>query len=299
MVLSGLVVLYVLAIAFHTAGRESNVEARTFHTDTSGITKIDLFPNRAGRQEIKLLRQAGKWRIRSGSIEVAPTAGSAESLLASLANIPAQRLVSRRKDKWDEYKVGDSTGTRVVVYKGKDPVGDYFIGNGGTMGGGSYGGGASYIRENGHAEVYAVEGYLGGVVDKSFADWRDRSFLRLNVSDITGISFQGTPGFVLSKKDSSWWLGTGRVPTDSVNRYLSGLQSYYLDRFSDDFSPSGSPDRSILFSGASTTVASVKAWKRADGSWVVNSSQNQDGYFSVSDSVMARDFWRNPAVWVR
>jgi hypothetical protein len=299
MVLSGLVVLYILAIAFHTAGRESNVEARTIHIDTSGATEVDLYPYHAGRQEIKLVRQAGKWRARSGSVEAAPTAGTVESLLASLANIPARRLVSRRKDKWDEYKVGDTTGTRVVVYKGKDPVGDYFIGNGGSTGPTSYGGGASYIRENGHAEVFAVEGYLSGIVDKSFADWRDRSFLRLTAADISGISFQGAPGFVLSKRDSSWWLGAGRVPTDSVNRYLSGMQSYNLDRFSDDFSPSGSPDRSILFSGVSTPVASVKAWKRPDGSWVVNSSQNPDGYFSVSDSVMARDLWRNPVVWAR
>jgi len=308
MALSGLVLLYILVLAFHIAGRESNVLAKTFHVDTSGVSEIDLYPYRAGRQEIKFIRQDGRWRVRSGSVEASPAAGSAESLLGSLVNIPAQRLVSRRKDKWDEYKVGDTSGTRVVVYKGKDPVGDYYIGGGstgggdyggGVYGGGIYGGGTSYIRESGHDEVYAADGYLSGMVDKPFAEWRDRSFLRFNSSEVTGISFQGTPGFVLSKKDSSWRLGDGRVSTDSVNRYLGRLENYNLQRFSDDFTPSGSPDRSILFSGASAQVATVQAWKRPDGSWVVNSSQNPDGYFAVSDSVMSRDLWRDPGVWAR
>lgn len=302
MILAGLVLVYVLTMTFHLAGRESNVVSRTFTTDTTGATEIDLYPYRGGRQEIRLVREAGKWRVRSGSVDAAPVGGSAESLLAALARVPAQRLVSRSKDKWDRYKVGDTTGTRVVVFKGKDPVGDYFIGAGAVSGpgsGGLYGGSTAYIRVNGHDDVYAVDGYLDGMVDKTFADWRDKSFLRLSASAITGISFQGTPGFMLTKKDSTWRLGNGVVSTDSVNRYLDRLQYYDLDDFADDFNAAASPDRSILFSGGASPVASVRAWRRADGSWVVNSSQNADGYFMVSDSVMDRDLWRQPAAFTK
>jgi hypothetical protein len=297
MTLAGLILVYVLTIGFHIAGRESNEQAMTFHTDTTGVTEIDLYPYRAGRQEIKLMREAGRWRVRSGSVDAAPTAGSVESLLGSLVTVPTQRIVSRRKGNWDEYKVGDTTGTRVVVYKGKDPVGDYFVGGAGS--GGLYGGGTSYIRQNGHEEVYAVEGFLDGLVDKPLTEWRDRSLLRFSTPEIAGISFQGTPGYVLSKKDSTWWLGNGRLSTDSVNRYLAGLQYYQLDTFADGFTASASPDRSILFSKGTSPVATVRAWRRPEGGWVVNSSQNADGYFVVSDSVMRRDLWRDPTGWVK
>ena len=253
MVLAGLIIVYVLLLTFHLTGRETNTRAFTFHIDTTGTTEIDLYPYHADRREIKLVRTPPGWQLTSGSLTVTPTIGSAEALLGALVTIPTQRLVSRSKGRWDNYKVGDTTGTRVVVYKGKDPIADYFIGNGSSI---------SYIRANGHDEVYAADSYLEPMVDKGVADWRDKSVLRLSTANITGISFQGTPGYVLSKKDSTWWLAGGRVSTDSVNRYLSTLQYYNNSHFADDFTASASPDRSILFSGAKSPLATLQAWKR-------------------------------------
>lgn len=294
MVLAGLIIAYVLSVSLHLTGRESNTRAVTFHIDTTGATGIDLYPYRAGRREIKLTRTPTGWQLRTGSVSVQPAAGSAEALLSALVNIPTTRLVSRNKDRWDNYKVGDTTGTRVVVYKGKDPIADYFIGS--PFGGGNN---MSYIRANGHDEVYAADSYLESMVDKGVADWRDKSLLRLSTANLTGISFQGTPGYALSKKDSTWWLAGGRVSTDSVNRYLGSVQSYTLSDFADDFTASASPDRSILFNGASSPMATLQAWKRPDGSWVLNSSQNPTAYFTISDSALTHDLWRNPTAWVK
>lgn len=290
MVLAGLIIVYVLSVTLHLTGRETNTRAFTFHIDTSGTTEIDLYPYQAGRREIKLARTPRGWQLTSGSLTVAPAPGSAVALLSALVSIPTQRIVSRNKDRWDNYRVGDTTGTRVMVYKGKDPIADYFIGNGNTM---------SYIRANGHDEVYAADSYLESMVDKGVGDWRDKSLLRLNITNLTGISFQGSPGYVLSKKDSTWWLAGGRVSTDSVNRYLSALQYYNGGKFADDFTAHGSPDRSILFNGATSPMATLQAWKRPDGSWVLNSSQNPTAYFAVTDSALTHDLWRNPSLWIK
>ena len=290
MVLAGLIIVYALTVTLQLTGRETNTRAFTFHIDTTGTTEIDLYPYHAGRQEIKLARTPRGWQLTSGSLTVAPSPGSAEALLSSLVTVPTQRLVSRSKDRWDNYKVGDTTGTRVVVYKGKDPIADYYIGNGNGM---------SYIRANGHDEVYAADSYLESMADKGVANWRDKSLLHLNTAILTGISFQGSPGYVLSKKDSTWWLAGGRVLTDSVTRYLSGLQYYKGSKFADDFTASASPDRSILFSGAKTPMATLQAWKRPDGSWVLNSSQNPTAYFAITDSALTHDLWRNPSTWVK
>lgn len=289
--LAGLIVLYVLALAFHSAGRESNIQAKVFHIDTAGVTEVDMYPRRAGREEIKILRQGGRWQVRSGSVEASPVGGSVAAALGALVDVPARRLVSRRKDRWDDYKVGDTTGSRVVLYKGKEVVGDYFVGAGDD--------GGSYLRQNGHEEVYAVDGYLEGMIDKSFADWRDRSFLRLNKEEVVSIQFQGAGGLTLTKKDSSWYIGSARVATDSVNRYLGGLTGFDLTDFADGFTASGSPERSIGFEGKAGPLAIVNAWRKPGGGWVVNSSQNAESYFSISDSVMERDLWRDAARWAR
>src|SRR5579872_2275426 len=117
MALGGLLVIYTLTIVFHAAGRESNIQAITFHTDTTAANEIDLYPHKMHGQKLRLVREPGQWRVLSGSVEAPAAAGSAQDLLASLATIPTQRLVSASKSKWDRYKVGDTSGTRVVVYK--------------------------------------------------------------------------------------------------------------------------------------------------------------------------------------
>jgi hypothetical protein len=260
---------------------------------------VALYPASEGHKEIRLVRQGGKWQAQYGAVRATPLPGSVEAMLGALANIPTQRLVSGKKDKWNEYKVGDTSGTRVIVYKGRDPICDYWIGEGASSSGSYYGGGTSYIRPNGQDKVYAVEGFMHSLVDKSFADWRDKTFLRLNRDGITAIGFQGTPGFALSKKDSAWYIGAGKVSTDSVNKYLNGLQSRNLDHFDDAFQAPGTPDRSLSISGTSQPLVTVKAWRQPDGKWMLNSSQNPDSYFIITDSMMEKDLWRDPGAFTR
>ena len=130
LILSGLVLLYVLARTFLAPGRESNTTSLTFHVDTTGVTEVALYPASEGHKEIRLVRQGGKWQAQYGAVRATPLPGSVEAMLGALANIPTQRLVSGKKDKWNEYKVGDTSGTRVIVYKGRDPICDYWIGEG-------------------------------------------------------------------------------------------------------------------------------------------------------------------------
>lgn len=285
LVLVGLLLLYVLTRLFLAPGRESNAQSMTFHIDTTGVTAITLYPAKERPTMIRFSRHDGKWQMQSGAIHANPLTGSVEAMLGALVNISTQRFVSGRKSRWDEYKVGDTTGTRVVIYKGKDPIADYWMG-------------PSFIRVNGQDNVYAVESYLNDMLNKTFSDWRDKTFLRLNQAGITTIGFQGSQGFVLSKKDSAWYIGGGKVSADSVQRYLNGLQYKSPDHFADDFQPQTSPDRSLSISGPSQPLATVKAWKLPDGSWVLNSSQNPDSYFKITDSLMEKDFWREPGSFI-
>src|SRR5690242_12763706 len=127
LVLVGLLLLYVLTRLFLAPGRESNTQSLAFHTDTTGITAITIYPARERPTIIRFSRHDGKWQMQSGTIHANPLAGSVEAMLGALANISTQRLVSEQKSKWDEYKVGDTTGTRVVIYKGKDSIADYWM----------------------------------------------------------------------------------------------------------------------------------------------------------------------------
>ncbi|HEY4207513.1 MAG TPA: DUF4340 domain-containing protein, partial [Puia sp.] len=281
LVLVGLLLIYVLIRLFLSPDRESNTQPLAFHVDTTGVTGIALYPASERPTMIRFARSGGKWQMQAGSVHATPLPGSVEAMLGGLANINTLRLVSGKKNRWDEYKVGDTTGTHVVFYKGKDPIADYWIG-------------PSFLRVNGKNNVYAVESYLNDMLNKPFSDWRDKSFLRLNKDGITTIGFQGAQGFVVSKKDSSWFIGGSKISTDSVQRYLGKLQYKSMNKFADDFQPSASPDRSLSISGPSQPLATVNAWKRPDGRWVLSSSQNPDSYFNLSDSAMEKEFWRAP-----
>jgi hypothetical protein len=285
LVLVGLLLVYVLTRTFLSPGRESNTQSLTLHVDTTGVTTIALYPAVEKPSLIRFTRQGAKWQMQSGTVHAAPLPGSVEAMLGGLANITTQRLVSGKKSRWDQYKVGPETGTHIVFYKGKDSIADYWLG-------------PSFIRVDGRDNVYAVPDYVNTIVNKPFSDWRDKSLLRLDQGGIATIGFQGAQGFVVSKKDSSWYIGSSKISTDSVERYLGNLHYKDLNQFADDFQPSSSPDRSLSISGRSQQLATVKAWKTADGRWVLNSSQNPDSYFYITDSAMQKDFWRQPEAFI-
>lgn len=301
----GLLGIYVLTRALRSSGGETNVQTTLFTIDSNAVTEVKMFPLKAGRREVDLVRQGHQWEVADSARQALVSGGSMSSLLDVIARVDIKRILSRKKSQWDDYKVGDTTGTHVIVYAGKSPLAEWWIGE--EAGPGAYGQGNSYIRMKGQDEVYAVSEYMGSQFNKTFDDWRNKVFLRLPKDEIAKIDFSGDTSFTLGKKDARWMIGKLEADSARVAAYLNGIADKNLYRFADDFRPSSAPDAAIGISSASTTsaaavpgmpgntassvLATVKAWKRPEGQWVLNSSQHPGDYFLMEDSVMRKDLW--------
>lgn len=291
-ILIGLIGIFVLAKVFRAPKREGNLKFSLIQVDTASVSEIRLYPVSGQREEIRLLREGGKWLVKNNVMQSEADNGLANSLLHSIVHIQAERIMSRNKDKWDTYNVGDTTGTRVMVFAGGDqPVAAWWIGEALSQGGVS-GGGLSYVRLPGDNEVYAVGGYLNPQFDKAFNDWRNKTFLRLAKEQISSIHATGAAGFSLQKKGAAWTVDGQPADSTQVTRYLDKIYSKNLRDFVDHFTAASDPD-AVLTIGMDNGQAIVSAWKQ-DSTWVVSSSQRPGVFFSVRDNVLKEEIWTDP-----
>lgn len=277
--------IFILSKVFRSPKRESNFGDALAGIDTAKVTDIRVYPLVENGSEIKLTKTDRGWQASNGTREAAAETSSVNSLLASLANVRVSRLAATGKNKWNDFSVNDSSATHVVVFNRQEKLAEWWIGRSSYQ----QGGGATYVRSAENENVYAVEGNLSYAFNRPFSDWRDKTFITIKKDSVDKISFQypGDSSFVLEKKDNVWMIGTEKADSAQVVMYLNSLQSKSLSAFADDFSPAGSPDVQLSFSGNGKTLA-VQAWKR-DNDWALTSSHQQGTYFAADSASIRND----------
>ncbi len=146
------------------------------------------------------------------------------------------------------------------------------------------------MRLSDEDEVYTVEGFLESSFNNSFNDWRDKTLLKLNKSDITKISFRypADSSFVLDKRDSVWFVGNEKAEPSKVEGLLNQFTSKYLNEFADGFMPSAQADVVLQIDGSAGSLATVEAWK-AEPDWILTSSTQKGVYFSSKGTSVIND----------
>lgn len=273
-----LIVLLVLLSAFvatkvfRSPARQSNLNTGVFGVDTAKVNMIRV--SRPGAKELTLKKNDSSWTIQEENKSSGVEAYELNTLLGTLSNIKPERMISRKKEKWDNYQVGDSSAIRMTAYAANmDEVASWYIGR--------QSGGMTYLRPADENEVYVVEGNLRTPFGKDFNDWRDKSFLRIDKAAIDKISFRypADSGFVVVKSGDGWSLNNQKADSSKIESYLYKLQSKDLTHFADNFTPASNPDIIVEFESNSITHAVIKGWKQQDNEWILNSGLRKDVYF--------------------
>jgi hypothetical protein len=286
-VLIGLAAVFALSRIFRSSQLQSNLRTELLQLDTASVTKLLLYPKSENGKEIELTRAGKSWTVKKENRSANTEQGSVNNALAAFVKLKPLRLVTKKKEKWNEYSVADS-GTYVKIYKGDDVVANVHIGrigyNQSSDGQFSAGGIFTYVRLTNENEVYAVEGFLESSFNRNYNDWRDKSFLRLKKDQITEIQFSypADSSFLLTKKDKNWWIGSEQADSLKVNNYLSQLEYKNANSFADDFL-GGTADVVIQIKGASGRLANVEGWKRPTD-WALKSSWQPTVYFSSENT---------------
>jgi hypothetical protein len=290
-ILIGLAAIFALSRAFRSSRLQSNLRTELLSIDTASVTKVLLYPAAEKSKEIQMTREGKKWSAKLDSRSAVTEQGSVNNALSTFVKLKPLRLVTKKKEKWGEYSVADS-GTRVKVFKGEEVVADVHVGrvgfNQSSDGQFSPNSVFTYVRLTNENEVYAVEGFLESSFNRSYNDWRDKSFLRLKKDLITEVQFNypADSGFVVTKKDRIWWIGNEQADSLKVNNFLSQLEFKNANAFADDFL-GGRADVVVQIKGASGSLATVEGWKRATD-WALKSSWQPAIYFSSENTGLVK-----------
>lgn len=259
--------------------------------DTSAVTALTIYS--VGNEDpVVLEKKDNNWVVVAGETAHNADNRQAEQMLTTLADLTSTRLAAKEKDRWESYEVTDSLATRVQVMTGKKVAADLYIGKfsysqppqqamspygrqqQGTM--------TSYVRLSGEKEVYAVEGFLRMMFNRSAAEFRDRSVLQAARNQISRISIQmPEEQFTLNKSEDNWMVDGLMADSAAMAGYLSGITRLTSSAFlEDDALTTGTPTHTLQVEDANgSRLAEVNAWFRDSTDIALTSSVNPGTIF--------------------
>jgi hypothetical protein len=297
--LAVLVGIFVISRLFRSPKLEGNIRKELVKLDTADISEIRMTTSGEQPKLVKLVREGNAWKAVQEDKSYPADKSALTSLLSTVADLNAVRMVSRKKDNWDSYNVGEKS-TNVSVYTGGSVEAEFRVGKtgfnqapGGQQQFGRQGIEAfTYVRMADEEEVYMVNGFLEATFNRSINDWRDKSFLRFSADDVTRIDFRypADSSYVVEKKDSVWTVAGRQAENHKVVSYLREFATRSETSFADGFDISAQPTYSIQFDGVNGPVATVDAWRQGEA-WYLRSSHQPGVVFLNNDArTMARLF---------
>lgn len=301
--IAALVVLvgaFVVSRFFRAPGLESNLRQQLVQLDTAAITQLRVRPA-SGGEEISLQREGVNWKVTQGSKSAFADRSAVNAALTSLSALKPLRMVSRKKDKWNDFQVGDG-GTQVAVYEGDQQESNLHIGKTNFVQNqqGGFGGAYTYVRVGDEDEVYAIDGFLESSFNRTYSDWRNKNFLRVSRDAVSKITFTypADSSFVLEKKDSVWVVNGQPAAIAPVDTYLGHLAFKNLNNFADDFQPTGAAPVTIKVEARGGPLETIEGWPLPNGQWAFRSTQ-QPVIFTSEGSSAIRDLLRGKTYFMK
>ncbi len=302
-VLLGLAGILVLTRVFTAKKAERTLDADLVEIDTGRISNILIYPQAEQGTELAFSRNGSSWNVTKDELSVPADKNSIGHVLDELMNLKADRLVARSQEKWPEFHVNDSLGTRVLIKEGKKTTLDMIIGRfnyqpptgGYSASGQQYGTGITYVRNSDEDEVYAVEGFLAMSFNQGFNNWRDQTVCRLTRDQITRVIFEypADSGFVAQKLDMNWTINGILADSTSMAQYLDGLSRKTHVEFADGFSPLSNPVYQVTFEGMNMDPLLIRVYSQLGDELILHSSINPESYFRITRDGVFRDIFKS------
>ena len=220
--------------------------------------------------------------VSKGNITTKANQGAVQSILRNLALIKTKRVASKSSEKWADYEVEESSGSRVKAYAGDKLLEDFIVGrfnfNQQTRSA------TSYIRRSNDDNVYAIDGFLSMSINQSMDSFRDKSVVDVQSSELNLISLESETGTSTLRKENLWIDLNGNVKdsTAMVN-FVNRLSKVNGATFYNSTPPTSETIKKLTLSGSNGQSTTVSCFHE-NGEFIIQSSQNPDAYFT-SDSI--------------
>jgi len=302
--LAGLTVILILTILIKIPEEKATFKSNIVDLDTSAVIKIILNNRISAGNAVEFNRNNYNWTVRQGKIVSAIDEGAVQNIFSEVLNIKPQSLAAINQARWKEFDLTDSLATRIKFLNSKGKIlADIMIGkldfkqpdkpDGGFSGNNIKM--TSYVRLYSEKEVYAIDGLIPFSFNIKFDDWRDKTFVRYNKSEITNISYlyPADSSYKLIRKDSLWYSGSLKADSLKVGNYLNSITLMRGEEFKDDFTPVSNPVYQMLVQATNSVGFSIKCYAGGSpGEYILNSSLYPEVYFIDRKSVLFNQLFK-------
>jgi len=136
--------------------------------------------------------------------------------------------------------------------------------------------GKYYMKLDGSPEIYLIEGYVKGNLDKDLYSLRDKSVFKVETNEIKKIEYKiGEQVFIFEQKDKIWEMISPqrvRADDDEINRLKNSIKNLSAKAFFEDakslseFGLDKATDYLKIYKGADMSVSSISISKIKDQS---------------------------------
>ncbi len=294
-IFGGLVVIY-LASKLFSKKSDRSFDLEIVQVDTMDVDQIKLYPKADAGEEIIFVKTGNGWTATQAGFTVDAQPTGIKGLLSNLANIPVDRVVTKSPEKWVDYEVDETNGTRVVALQKGKALADFIVGrfNFDQMSRSA----TSYVRKNGENDVFAVDGFLGMSFNRGFDSFRDKEILNTAKEDITQFNLQSpTLGNHQIVRNDTKWILDGTIPLDSAKMatWINEMSFATGSEFIDNFDKTSQPLHLLeIMANNQTAPASIIAYENLSGEkpFVVHSSENAAAYFASDSAGVYSKFFK-------
>ncbi len=261
---------------------------RTFKQDlvtvnADEITSLEVYPKSAGGKPVTLKKENDTWTVEADGKMYRADQSAPGSMIAQLNEMKAKSLATSDKDRWKEFEVTDSLGTRVKLYNGSNLAADVIFGKFSysqpqTM--------TSYVRLAGEDEVYGVDGMMGMSFNRNVDSFRDKTILKSSSSDWTKLTFTypADSSFTLEKMNDRWMIGNTVADSASVVNYFRSLNRVTSSKFA-QAEPAGQPTHHLEIEGNNNMVLlEITGYYNGADDFILGSTQNEGNYFNDKET---------------
>jgi hypothetical protein len=289
-----LLIVFITCLALFFGGkllrnnRSASFDPVVVAVDTSQIDRIKFSTGGATQAEFELVRIDSTWEAIQGNIKVKLEPSARKAVLASLAGLNANRVVTTDASRYPEFEIDDPQASKVIVWQGKKQVAELVIG--GFRFNQQAQTASMFVRKSDKPEVYVIDGFTGLALKVRFEQFRDKKVVKSDVADLTALEWLNASGSKqkIQKEDGAWYYaGMEALDSAAFNSYLVGLVNAQGTTFSDRTSTQGLTlaEKLTLFENNMNQPTIISAFHSPDtlAPFLIHSSANPDALFN-SDS---------------
>ena len=289
-----LLIVFVTCLTVFFAGkllrnsRSASFDPVVVAVDTSQIDRIKFVAGGPTQSEFELLRIDSTWEAVQGNIKVNLEPSARKAVLASLAGLNANRVVTKDVSKYPEFEIDDTQASKVMVWQGKKQVAELAIG--GFRFNQQAQTASTYVRKGDKPEVYLIDGFAGLALKARFEQFRDKKLVKSDAEDLTSLEWVNATGYKqkIQKEDGGWYYaGMEAVDSTSFKTYLGALVNAQGADFSDRTSTQGLTlaEKLTLYGNNMNEPTIITAFQSPDtiAPFLIHSTDNPDAIFN-SDS---------------